>query len=293
MESSPTTDSPTAEASAISRPDPSICGADVAPDGWVCAPPGRFELGAGGCYGDPEAEFATGVFVALTKPLWVAERPVSGSEWYDLMEEYTDERFPEDANDEPYGSVSYGAALLYANRLSLEHGLVPCYDLDVAPECRRVYYDELWSDFDCGPGAMPRYEQECTGYRLPTIAENEWILRAAGTYGWPDMSVCLNHPWFGRSCLPGVSLWVYDRTSASAPEWGTIDYFPAAEYQDPVLHEVLDASDGLPLAWLGQRQRNVCADMSALSTVVTQLNAGLRLVRTATEGASLSDGPSP
>jgi hypothetical protein len=288
VESSTNDVNTTLETPSLSTPDPSLCGAEVEADGWICAPPGRFELGAGGCYGDPASEFETGVYATVSTPMWVAEAPVTAAEWNEHMSEFVHE-FAQDPPDLPFPSATYGSSLLYANRLSEAEGLTPCYDVSEAVGCRPYGYDEYWTDFDCEPGAQPTYDPTCSGYRLPTLVENEWVLRASGNYGWPDMATCTGHPWFGV-CLPRVSLWVFDRTTRPASEWGTIAYFPSGEYVDPVLHEVLGTPAGIPLAWLGENQRNTCQDITTLRTIARNSNAGVRLVRTATEGLTLTDG---
>jgi hypothetical protein len=282
-------DPPVEEYSALSRPPSTICGTEDAPEGWICVPPGEFQLGAGGCYGSGNAGGATGVQVALSRPFWAADQAVSGEDWHALMAEYTDTARTDDNTDSAYDSVRYGAALLYANRLSESEGYSPCYTVGPDVGCRPFGIGEGFVDFDCEPSATPLYDPTCTGYRLPTIAENEWVLRAAGQFDWPEMATCRDHPWFDGTCQTVVSLWVFDRTTRMAPEFGTIDYFPPGEYADPVLHEVLGEPAGIPLSWLGLRRRNVCNDITALGESLGPYGSGLRLVRTATE--TLSEQP--
>ncbi|MFT4705926.1 MAG: hypothetical protein ACI81R_003642 [Bradymonadia bacterium] len=290
VESNSHESSPIPEAPAISRPDPSICGADVSPEGWVCAPPGRFELGAGGCYGDPEAAFATRVYVTLTKPIWVAERAVTNGEWRALMLDYIDENQLSEPAERSFGSASYGASLLFANRLSELEGLSPCYDLASEPRCR-PFNLEGWTDFDCEIDAAPGLDETCTGYRLPTVAENEWIVRAGGALDWPLLNLCRPHPWFADGCHTDVSIWLFDRTLG----WDTTaegnTYFPPGEYVDPLLHRVLGIEGGWPITWRGERARSACHDTTTIAAPREPGYRGLRLVRTATEGAPLADEP--
>ncbi len=84
------------------------------------------------------------------------------------------------APNHPVQNVSWFDAIDFANRLSLEHGLKPAY----------LIHREKGKPFkvELAEGLNSIYEAE--GYRLPTQAEKELVIRrhgrAAGTYFWGD-----------------------------------------------------------------------------------------------------------
>ncbi|MCY4645100.1 MAG: formylglycine-generating enzyme family protein [Bacteriovoracales bacterium] len=131
---------------------------------------GKFKMGEG----------IKEVDVELTHDIEVMSTPVTQKQWAELMG-FNPSRFADGEGsqtfevngrsiemrpDNPVEMVSWWEALEFANRLSESHGLKPAYDLSVV---RRVLVNAPGGDI---------YRAE--GFRLPTEAEQEYILRAGG-----------------------------------------------------------------------------------------------------------------
>ena len=169
-------------------------------------PPGHFLVDRG------KAE------VRLTHPIEVMSTPVTQKQWVEIMGENPSYHFKGEGAtvvhwkgksismrvDHPVEQISWWSALVFANRLSEKHGLKPAYDL------RGVKWAEGSRPED---GGLMQEEGEVKinenyylseGYRLPTEAEQEYLLRGGGKsrekYHFGDNEEDLKHyAWYGKN----------------------------------------------------------------------------------------------
>jgi len=176
-------------------------------------PPGRFMMGG---------EFQTKkVNVTLTHQIEMMSTQVTQKHWVELMGENPSHFAKREdttvykvkgksiklQQDHPIENVTWWSVVVFANKLSEKHGLKPAYDLSgITWKKGTRAEDGKLEALDAEDGKIKinasngdYYQAE--GFRLPTEAEQEYILRAAGTengeYHFGNNEVDLkNHAWF-------------------------------------------------------------------------------------------------
>ena len=170
--------------------------------------PGRFLMGEG----------KKQVEVTLTNSIEVMSTQVTQKQWVEIMGE-NPSRFSKGQDsivvdvggtsvrmnpDHPVEKITWWSALVFANRLSEKNGLKPAYDL------KRVKFEK---GTRAENGTLKKSEGEVIfnknyylseGYRLPTEAEQEYLLRAggksSGEYHLGDKQEDLQHyAWYAEN----------------------------------------------------------------------------------------------
>ena len=158
------------------------------------------------------------VEVTLTHPIEVMSTPVTQKQWVEIMGE-NPSRFSKGENsivvtlkgksirmnpDHPVERTSWWSALEFANRLSEKHGLKPAYDLKGVTWEQGTRAENGTLQREKGEVKINRDYYQSEGYRLPTEAEQEYLLRAGGKsrgkYYFRDKEKDFKHyAWYGKN----------------------------------------------------------------------------------------------
>lgn len=258
--------------------------------GWCRIPAGCF------IFGSPPDEIGRAALqedqaaVTLSHDFEIGRTEVTIAEWQSAaLADVPNERIGRNGSGPctdahcPVKNVTWYQALQYANWLSAERGLDPCY---------RVFDCEDLGDGFCNVEVVGGSVYECTGYRLPTSAEWEYAARAGTTtafYSGPISSFprndwcnwdpnlvrvawyCANVPsmqeqpvaqllsnsWGLHDMLGNVAEWAWDRSRGIAmpnpstdPE-GELSHEGSATSQNCLVngtHDFCRAADRLPVS---------------------------------------------
>ena len=168
--------------------------------------PGRFLMG----------ELKNQVEVTLTHPIEVMSTQVTQKQWVEIMGE-NPSFFSKGADsiiisgegksirmnpDHPVENITWWSALEFANRLSEKHGLKPAYDLKGVTWEKGTRAENGTLQIIKGEAEINKDYYQSEGYRLPTEAEQEYLLRAGGKsrgdYHFGDKKEDLKHyAWYG------------------------------------------------------------------------------------------------
>ena len=99
----------------------------------------------------------------------------------------------DDVKNNPVNNISWYAALVYCNKLSMKEGFEPCYKIDGKTDPSEwgtvpTTYDCKWDAATCN------FEAE--GYRLPTEAEWEWAVRGGKSYNYAGSDTIDEVAWY-------------------------------------------------------------------------------------------------
>lgn len=169
-------------------------------DGWCAIPGGCFVMGS------PTSEFghsARGedqVVVTIGRAFEIMSHEVTLRDWEALLPPIVPSSAVAQAAacmdpECPAGDITFSEALDFANRLSLEAGLLPCYELG---DCT----GEAGQGRVCASITAAGDLLNCEGYRLPSDAEYEYVARASTTTAFysgpgdthPDALNCYEEP---------------------------------------------------------------------------------------------------
>ena len=247
--------------------------------GWCEVPSGCFVIGS------PETEWRRGkddetqTAVQLSKSKSVQQFEFSRGDWRTVFvtePPATDDCFQDDC---PLTRMSFWDALSIANSLSAKQGFEQCYSLS---ECM----GKVGVDLSCSGVSEPKASvYECTGFRLMTAAEAEFVLRAgtisefySGSIKKVNSPTCWNDPtldeiaWYCDNCSASVqaqgrlkpnAFGLYD-LSGNASEWLNQE------------QEYLSSPGGTdPVGWVGEGERRIVLQGCVASP--SQLRAAAKL----------------
>ena len=169
--------------------------------------PGRFFMGE-----------KKNVEVTLTNSIEVMSTQVTQKQWVEIMGE-NPSRFSDGKDsivvnikgrpvrmrqDHPVESITWWSALVFANRLSEKNGLKPAYDLDGVKFEKGTRAENGTLKKSEGEVIFNKNYYLSEGYRLPTEAEQEYLLRAggksSGEYHFGDKQEDLqHHAWYDKN----------------------------------------------------------------------------------------------
>jgi len=175
-------------------------------------PPGSFLMG------DPERK----VTVNLTHPIEMTTTQVTQGQWLKVMgknpskfskgehsiDYYVNGESIEIQPDHPVENMTWWSVLVFANRLSKKHGLKPVYNLSGIQFIQGTKAENGTLSANDGQELKIKIDPigyyESEGYRLPTEAEQEYILRDRGqqngTYSFGDNEAELkDYAWYSEN----------------------------------------------------------------------------------------------
>ena len=151
------------------------------------------------------------VEVTLTHPIEVMSTLVTQKQWVEIMGE-NPSNFSKGGDsivvnvkgksirmnpDHPVEQISWWSALEFANRLSEKHGRKPAYDLKGVTWVQGTQAEKGTLQRKKGEVKINRDYYQSEGYRLPTEAEQEYLLRGGGSsrgkYHFGDKEEDLKH----------------------------------------------------------------------------------------------------
>ena len=162
-------------------------------DGWVVVPGGSFVMGTPADEFCREKDEGPQHLVTITRSMLVSDHEVTQDEWMTVTGAPNPSYYGPDGLDPqctdpdcPVERVDWYEAIHYCNELSAKEGLEECYDV---VGCAGTLGGGCNPDIDCtgdyACSSVTFKGLDCTGYRLPTEAEWEYLARAGTSAAYP------------------------------------------------------------------------------------------------------------